>query len=439
VTIRGAGGSSAAVSATAGGAISTGDLRADAILAQSVGGSGGVVYTGNVNFSSDGAAEINVAVGGSGGHGGVAGATSVTNNAAILTEGHMADDVLAQSIGGSGGRGGSAYTVLTQIEGGTNVNLGATVGGTGGSGQDAGAVTVGNSGAITTQSGGSAAIHAQSVGGGGKGGAAANLNLNPGAERGQRGLDPRGHDHRARRRRHGCGRRHQRRHARHRGDHARALYAQSIGGGGDDGTTSSASFSYNFVNAWTDDASYQWIANLPGNFTFLPDLSDLSDIATAVGGSAGTSGHGGVVEVTGTAPIETSGDHAFGVHAQSIGGGDVTVSQSSFIATSGAGGVGVFAQSVGGGGAAAGDIETGWTSSWLDLNIGAGVRVQQAAGGGGAGGAVSVTAGPITTTGATPTPSRRSRSAGRAGSRRSRATCRPPLSGSMPATGATSP
>ena len=43
-----------------------------------------------------------VAVGGSGGHGGVAGATSVTNNAAILTEGHMADDVLARLFAGEG-------------------------------------------------------------------------------------------------------------------------------------------------------------------------------------------------------------------------------------------------------------------------------------------------------------------------------------------------
>src|SRR5690606_16307702 len=125
-------------------------------------------------------AEVNVAIGGHGGKGSTASTVAVDNSAVITTQGYFADGILAQSVGGNGGRGGSAYSVVTQIEGGSNFNLGATVGGTGGSGQDAAKVTVANTGAISTGKGGASAIHAQSVGGGGgKGGAAANLNINP--------------------------------------------------------------------------------------------------------------------------------------------------------------------------------------------------------------------------------------------------------------------
>ncbi|MGB5835304.1 MAG: hypothetical protein WBG92_25415, partial [Thiohalocapsa sp.] len=81
-------------------------------------------------------------------------------------------------------------------------------------------------------------------------------------------------------------------------------------------------------------------------------------------------------------------------------GGDVSVTNTGTISTSGAGGVGIFAQSVGGGGGTAGDLENGFSGSWLDLNIGAGVGFQGNAGAGGDGGTISVDSGTISTTGA---------------------------------------
>ncbi len=92
----------------------------------------------------------------------------MTNASAIETLGNGSDGVFAQSIGGGGGNGGLVLA--------TNAVVGATsfsstplvtLGGSGGTGEHAGDVTVTNSGTILTRGNGSNGILAQSIGGGG--------------------------------------------------------------------------------------------------------------------------------------------------------------------------------------------------------------------------------------------------------------------------------
>ena len=118
------------------------------LFAQSVGGGGG---TGGV-------AGAGVAIGGSGGTGNDGGAVTVSNQSDIETTGFVARGIFAESIGGGGGAANAAGGIVS-------------VGGSGDAGGKAGSVTVSNSGAITTKSIAADAILAQSVGGGGGDGA----------------------------------------------------------------------------------------------------------------------------------------------------------------------------------------------------------------------------------------------------------------------------
>jgi uncharacterized protein with beta-barrel porin domain len=98
------------VSLSSGGTISTTGTGAHGILAQSIGGGGGFIQA----FDQNGA-PINLAVSAGGGGSGNGGTVSVTNTAAISTTGAGAYGIIAQSIGGGGGLVGSgAYaTTLT--------------------------------------------------------------------------------------------------------------------------------------------------------------------------------------------------------------------------------------------------------------------------------------------------------------------------------------
>ena len=142
------------------GTITTIGDRAYGILAQSIGGGGGVGGTGDeINLGA-------VVVGGNGGAGGNGGTVQVTDTGGITTYGNGADGILAQSIGGGGGIGGDAA--------GSNPHLGSraiTVGfGVGGAAGEAGnglGITVNSNGSITTSGIAAYGILAQSIGGGG--------------------------------------------------------------------------------------------------------------------------------------------------------------------------------------------------------------------------------------------------------------------------------
>ncbi len=498
--------------------ITTGDFGAFGILAQSTGGSGGSggnVYTGNLSFDSDGGAQVDVDVGGGGGSGGKAGMVEVTNIETITTDGFLADGILAQSIGGNGGNGGNSYSVIGGITANATGNVEVDVGGGGGSGAVGGDVTITNEGTIETKKGEAAALRGMSIGGnGGRGGSAANINLNlsPRAPEGSSvtlnvnvsvgGNGGNGNDG-------GTVTLTNSGSLVTEGEVARGMIAHSVGGGGGDGgSASSISVSFSgpcdlleAANAyecrsapadgsgtvsiklpfdvvvggegkgggdggearadnqgsiqtsgkvahgivawshgggggnggegdlglagWTTNQTAESIAQLEQDFEA---LSGPSSIAVAVGGSGGAAGDGGTVMVANSGSITTEGDHAYAIHAQSIGGGggnggagsggfwtaatvggrgsgggtggEIAVMHSGTIETRGEGGVGIFAQSVGGGGGTAGDVEKGLTESWLDLNIGVGVGVQENAGNGGDGGPIALTtSGTIKTSG----------------------------------------
>jgi hypothetical protein len=112
-----------------------------------------------------------LSIGGTGGTGGNGGEVSVNLDAPISTEGDWADGVVAQSIGAGGGDGGSAAASGTGGLPEVTVNVDVAVGGTGGAGGDGGPVTVnlnqGTTTSVSTTGFSAAGIVAQSVGGGG--------------------------------------------------------------------------------------------------------------------------------------------------------------------------------------------------------------------------------------------------------------------------------
>ncbi len=436
--------------------ITTDGYRADGILAQSIGGaggSGGSVYTVLATVARGSSARVGVAVGGKGGSGQDAGTVTLDFSKLdldITTAKGGSNGISAMSVGGGGGRGGAAASINVEPlpsasadSGGTSsldAELAISVGGSGGSAGNGDAVSVTTSGgSILTKGESAKGIYATSVGGGGgDGGTASAVSFSfdgicksvgigtsyicnavsggggdsgstltvssdvvvggSGGASGDGGavtvdysgtIETEGHL-------------------------SHGVVAHSIGGGGGEGGEGALG-----INAWTTDEIAQGIANLPGNFTFIPNFTTVD---MAVGGSGGAAGSGGDVTVTfgASSGITTSGKQAFGIHAQSIGGGggnggagtsgvwaaasvgglgsgggdgggvSVTFPAASQIKTSGEGSVAIFAQSVGGGGGTAGDVEKGFSDSWLDLNIGVGVGVQTDAGAGGDGGAVTV-------------------------------------------------
>lgn len=218
------------------------------------------------NGGDGGSAGAIAGSGGRGGLGGNGGAISLLNAGTLRTTGNDATAMYALSEGGFGGRGadGSWWPWSSAGSGGTGGNSGSLVTGV-------------NLGTISTTGAGSDGVHALSVGGnggnggvrklaaglaiggdGGGGGAGGKVILqNVGAITTQ-------------------------------GGQADALSAKSIGGGGGDG-------------GWASGG------NLFVNFT--------------MGGEGNSGGTGGLVNVTNSGSLSTSGSDAIGIRAQSIGGG----------------------------------------------------------------------------------------------------------------------
>ena len=345
------------------------------IFAQSVGGSGGAGGAAIQMIpsleASNTTLNASVSVGGQGGSGAISGTVSVTNTASITTSQTESHGIVAQSVGGGGGKGGAAAALASSLYNSRSsvLNVGVAVGGKGGTGNDANTVTVTNNGNINIQTSGTSAhaVFAQSIGGGGgDGGSAAALALgvnNPNnftdamqftmnvAVGGNGGGGGSGKavtvNNTAT--------------TRTRGDDAIGILAQSVGGGGGIGGGGST-------------------------LTTFP----LTSLSVAVGGKGGAAGDGGKVVVNHFDwGLLTSGANAPAIYAQSIGGGggrggvglytplitfpiggtggssgnggevDVYVAFGG-VQTSGSGrGYGIFAQSVGGGGGEAGGTGVG--------------------------------------------------------------------------------
>jgi uncharacterized protein YhjY with autotransporter beta-barrel domain len=352
----------------------TGD-DADALVGISVGGGGG--YSGDVNDSSaGGGAGFALYIGGVGGMGGNGSNATVFNGYydppptdgservfhsgdVIITSGIYSRGLIAQSVGGGGGRGGDATS--------TSLASTVTIGGKGGNGGDGGLATAVNYGLISTSGQQSTGVFSQSVGGGGGSGGGAlsrvigaqvSASIAVGGKGGQGGdaLEADAYN---------VGQ------VQTSGGNAHALFAQAVGGGGGVGGTA-------------DAQNYS---------TSLPDTPSIS-LTTTIGGQGGKGGIGGIVDVMNAGLLQTQGQDAYGIFAQSVGGGggaggdasatsmayqqaklDVTTSiggnggtggdgnkvsvwNSGFINTSADKAMGIFAQSVGGGGGTGGSGTT---------------------------------------------------------------------------------
>ncbi|MEF7614516.1 hypothetical protein V4F39_11405 [Aquincola sp. MAHUQ-54] len=401
---------------TPGAVISSKGLRSAGMLAQSIGGGGGV--GGSASASAIGGF-VSLSIGGVGGKGGDAvtrdtGGTVYTqvtanNYGVIQTEGQHSRGIDAQAIGGGGGAGGAASSVTV----GGQITMASAVGGNGGKGGDAGPVVAYNQGQINTLAANSAAISVQSVGGGGGHGGASwtetlqavtmpdtpsvNMTVTIGGIGGTGGDGGSVHGTNA-----GS--------IITQGGASNGLFAQSVGGGGGDG----------------GDA---------GNRSIGVENSNVN-AHVVVGGNGGTGGVGGSVLADNTGFMMTQGFWASGIVAQSIGGGggmgglgktdtasllsdnkavefslamggvggsggiggDVTVNNTGgSILTMGNLSNGIFAQSVGGGGGAGAAGNAGGSGGTVSVNIGIG----GAGGSGNHGGTVNVNnTGAIMTTGA---------------------------------------
>jgi hypothetical protein len=408
------GGAGSTITITSNGQITTYGADADGLVAQSIGGSGGLggvaggesgdpsnkgalrnVY-GSLN--DDGTSyELNVGVGGTGGGGGAGGAIGTSSSAASLgsqikTFGDYADAVILQSIGGGGGQGGASTTASSSA----SSQLTLSVGGKGGSGGAGGNIVAyfndafesGLSGNLFETTGfGAHGIVLQSIGGGGGIGAS-------GAPKAQGTITVGG----------------------------------SGGSGGDGGNITVNTASWANI-ATSGDSAYGLVLQsigggggigMSGNTDTAARSSGLQ-LDLTLGGQNGVKGSGGTITVTTGLGMNTYGDRAIGVLAQSIGGGGGVASTGaasgarSFtfhgaqgdggtvnlditggaVTTRGDGAHAIVAQSIGGGGGIFGDTAMG-----IQLNPDASGVTQATSSGSGNASAVSVSVnGNLTTSG----------------------------------------
>ncbi|MFD1200002.1 hypothetical protein ACFQ3K_17070 [Brucella gallinifaecis] len=408
------------------GVIETNGLNAHGIEANSIGGGGGnsgVTITRGVsktkapgddneeNSSVTTDAEssetksnysVTLAIGGDGGNAGRGGEVAISNVGEIVTHKDGSHGIFAQSIGGGGGNAASntglfseglglekwigggkttsdAGAVLEELlseqgEEASTKGISIAVGGGTGAGGASSDVAVQHSGAVDTQGADSHGIFAQSVGGGGgnagsnslkTGGNNGNATISIGRYGGTGGtagdvrITSGGAIHTQGNRSHG-------------------LFAQSIGNGGGNSTTISASLS---TPKNKDDKSNSFAVN--------------------VGLEGGSGGKAGNVKIDADGSLYTQGNGAHGIFAQSVGGGggnaggatgsagkatsyslniggkggtggvsgEVDVASKARIVTEGSTSMGIFAQSIGGTGGTGGFANSGVSRRNIAKNI----------------------------------------------------------------------
>ncbi len=357
-------------------------------------------------------------MGGDGGSGGTGGLVTVTQQGSITTSGDHSPGILAQSIGGGGGKGGVAVAgsetnTLKSIAATLYINSNASLGmsGSGGTGNDGGAVNVMlNPGTIVTGLAGqgsagagflSHGVVAQSVGGGG--GQGADGTTNPGgalylggAFGGGGGKAANGGAVTINQTTSGVSS------ITTYGNSAIGLFAQSIGGGGGIAGVGSSlvagtgafngtvSLSLGGRANGTTGTGGTVLVNFPGTTIRTSGYSSFGILAQSVGGG------GGYASVSGGATVDLT---ALGGTGSVGNGGAVTANLSSAggIVTTGIGAHGIVAQSVGGGGGIA--IQAPVTNVAPSIQFTAPSGVSST--GSGVGGAVSVTShAPISVSGA---------------------------------------
>jgi uncharacterized protein with beta-barrel porin domain len=255
------------------GPVMTNGALAQGLLAQSIGGGGGYAGFSASSGLAIGTNGLTFDVGGEGGAGGAGAMINVAANAPIATSGAAASGLVLQSIGGGGGFAGFSSG------GAQNPSVAGAVLGGRGVGGSAGTVDLTNASPIATSGVGSLGILAQSIGGGGGVidavgvGSVGSLSLGAaGAAKGDGGAVTVNNSAPIMTM----------------GNGAHAIVAQSVGGGG-------------------------------GLFLAYGGGGNAIAVPVAAGGGAG--GNGGPVSIVSTAQIMTSGVGSDGIVAQSVGGG----------------------------------------------------------------------------------------------------------------------
>ncbi|WP_285672743.1 beta strand repeat-containing protein, partial [Paralimibaculum aggregatum] len=169
--------------------VTTNGSEARGLVAQSIGGGGGISQGGSLGFKFPAGGVVKtlpslkfkIKLGQTGGEGGNGSSAGGRNDGLITTYGGGADGVLVQSIGGGGGLGGAisndvdrlkeASNTLTQVRNLKNVSLWmdftVSMGGAGGTGGDGGSASFTQSGTISTLGDHADGVVVQSIGGGG--------------------------------------------------------------------------------------------------------------------------------------------------------------------------------------------------------------------------------------------------------------------------------
>ncbi|WP_269514563.1 autotransporter outer membrane beta-barrel domain-containing protein [Brevundimonas subvibrioides] len=396
----GAGNRSGNVTVTQRGQVQVEGVDSTGILVQSVaggGGSGGLNVAGNIT-TAGGTRRLSglafaAGIGGTGGAGADAGDVSLNSVGNVIVNGRLVTPpgggasvlqavdftggsvgVLVQSIGGGGGSGGLNVTGVLAPSG-QPVAVG--IGGSGGAGGHAGSVTVTRgyetiggvetraSALIRTFGDSSTGLLAQSVGGGGGN---AGMNLTFAATRGSSVSNP-------------------------------VAAVVSVGGSGADagnGDTVSVRHAGDIVtDGETSDGLFaQSVGGGGGNGSFNLGrglMSDANALTMAVGGSGGAAGSGGDVQVAHVGTIVTSGYNSAGIRAQSIGGGGGNASVDDVSSEEATNELTMTLGRAGGLGGTAGDVSViagGAIDTSGDLS--SGILAQSIAGGGGSSGFVSI-------------------------------------------------
>ena len=381
--------------------VTTKGYTTPALLAQSIGGSGGDGADAGSVFKAKAG---NGADGGNGGNVVVqtySTAASGDTQASITTNGHDSSAIVAQSIGGGGGAGGDASA--NGVAGGMSVGGNGEQGGLGGTvtvvnGQAANGTTMPGA-VILTNGDRSDGISALSVGGGGGSGGNAStftagvFTMTVGGTGGKGGDAGTRGTQQVNAINNGV--------IQTNGAHSIGMQALAVGGGGGNGGSAS---------------SIEGGAQL--------------DVTLAVGGAGGSAGNAGDVYSTNNGQILTQGTDAFGMQVLSVGGGggnggaskaaayqllnsgevpsldfnlsiggqgggggdggNVFGANNASIVTSGAGSHGLEVQSIGGGGGNGGDSSSTQTST-KGSNINVNLAIGGDGKGGGSGGQVNAT------------------------------------------------
>ena len=413
---------------------------AQGIVAQSIGGGGGI--GGRARSLSIapptpwGSASASLAIGGVAGNGGRADQVRVDNQGEIRTQGDGALGVVAQSIGGGGGIGGSASASSYSINPETSVSVSVALGRSGGSGGDGDKAAITNSGAVSTAGDLATAMLAQSIGGGGGiGGAATSTAVAYGESSFSAALSLGGAG--------GSGG--------NAGDvnvtnggmvsttgsQARGIVAMSVGGGGGSAGSADGDVRADTVSAsvtlgrkggdggnggvvevklLTGDAVVTagrgsdavlaqsiggggGIGSIVGaeDGTDWPELPDDGDadggisgsVSFAMGGAGGRGGSGGVVKLDLNGQIQASGAQAAGVLAQSVGGGGGRAGSSRSSASGGDVSAGLALGRSGGEGGIGADVTVNQNGTIAVTGAGGSALVAQSVGGGGGMGSVT--------------------------------------------------